>query len=110
MKAFQLELGYNEKNPDGTYLHAALLKNGNEVFAVSESKDEKIKNDMLSAKWPTMSYGIDFDNEKDLIEAYSLLKENGHVLHELGPLPWNPLAADVVDRFGIYWYLCLLKN
>jgi uncharacterized glyoxalase superfamily protein PhnB len=107
LKAFKLALGNNEKNPDGSYLHAALLKNGNEVFAVSESKDFKIRKDMIGAQWPTMSYGIDFESEKEVEGAYQIIKVHGHVLREIGPLPWSLLSADVVDKFGIYWYLYL---
>ena len=33
-EAFGLSLGYNEKFPDGTYMHAELQKNGVNVFAV----------------------------------------------------------------------------
>ena len=32
-EAFGLSLGYNEKFPDGTYMHAELQKNGVNVFA-----------------------------------------------------------------------------
>lgn len=106
-KAFGLVVGYNEKNPDGTYLHAELTKDGKEIFAVSESPRHPIVDDMLRSAWPTMSYGIDFDDDLSLKHAYDALIEGGHVLRPLGPLPWNRLSADVVDRFGVYWYICL---
>jgi PhnB protein len=94
-------------SPDGSYLHAALLKNGNEIFAVSESKDIKIQTDMINAQWPTMSYRIDFESEKEVQDAYQIIKVHGHVLREIGLLSWSLLSADVVDKFGIYWYLYL---
>jgi PhnB protein len=105
MKAFKMTLGYNVKNPDGSYLHAELMKDGDSIFAVSESHDEGIRKVMLNTQWPTMSYGINFDNEDDLNFAYSMLCNGGHILRSMGPLPWTPRAADVVDRFGVYWYI-----
>jgi PhnB protein len=105
--AFGLVIGYNEKNLDGTYLHAELTKDDKEIFAVSESPRHPIVDDMLRSARPTMSYGIDFDDDASLKHAYETVIEGGHVLRPLGPLPWNRLSADVVDRFGVYWYICL---
>lgn len=108
--AFKMSLGYNVKNPDGSYLHAELLRDGNSIFAVSESPDEGFLNLMLNAQCPTMSYGINFDNDEELKFAYSMLCNGGHVLKPLGPLPWTPAAADVVDKFGVYWYIYVSQH
>jgi uncharacterized glyoxalase superfamily protein PhnB len=105
-EVFGLDLGYHEWHPDGSFLHAALTRDGAEVFAVSESGDLGITDAMRSAKWPTMSYGINFDSADETRRAYALLAEGGHVLRPLGPLPWNPCSADVVDKYGVYWYVC----
>ena len=109
-EAFGMTLGYDEKFPDGTFLHAVLLKNDEEIFAVSESKDNNALVDLLLKSTiehsrPTMSLGIDFDNEEDIKKAYEMLSTNGNVLYPLSPLPWSPCAADVVDKFGVYWYI-----
>lgn len=90
-EAFGLELGYHEMNPDGTYLHAALMRDGNEIFAVSESANETFVGRMLASSLkdrPTMSYGIDFPNEAELRKAYAMLIEGGTILYPIGPLPW----------------------
>lgn len=105
MKAFGMSLGYHAKNEAGSYLHAELMKDGKTIFAVSESSDETIARAMLNARWPTMSLGVNLDNEDELKYAYALLIEGGHILRPLGPLPWTPLSADVVDRYGVCWYL-----
>jgi uncharacterized glyoxalase superfamily protein PhnB len=60
---------------------------------------------MRAASWPTMSYGIDLNSEEKTRKVYALLAEGGHVLRPLGPLPWNPCCADVVDKYGVYWYI-----
>jgi len=110
LKAFGMSLGYNVKNPDGTFLHAELLKGGNSIFAVGESTDEEIGQVMLSTQWPTMSYGINFDSDDELDFAYSMLCDGGHVLRPMGSLPWTPRSADVVDKFGVYWYIYVSQH
>jgi len=109
MDAFGLTLGYHEFFPDGTYLHAALLKDGQEVFAVSESQNDAMVSLMLAANQtdarPTMSYGIDFATKAEIDHAYALLTQGGAILHAIGPLPWCDYCADVVDKYGVYWYL-----
>jgi PhnB protein len=110
LKAFNMTLGYNVKNPDGSYLHAELLKNGDSIFAVAESHDDEIRKEMLKAQLPTMSYGINLDNEEELNFAYSMLCTGGHILRPMGPLPWTPCSADVVDKFGVYWYIFVSQH
>ncbi len=108
-ETFGLTLGYNEKFPDGTYMHAELQKDGKNIFAVSEFKNEKLvayMHELANKKlWPTMSYGINFDTEEDVRKAYEILSKEGTVLREIGALPWSPCSADVLDKFGVYWYI-----
>ncbi|NLV58805.1 MAG: VOC family protein [Clostridiales bacterium] len=108
-EAFGLTLGYHEKYPDGSFLHGALLRDGQEVFAVSESRNDAFVQTMLASNLkdarPTMSYSIDFGSKEEVEKAYALLAKEGTVLLPLGSLPWCSCCAEVVDRFGVYWYL-----
>lgn len=108
-EAFGMTLGYNEKFPDGTFIHAVLLRDGHEVFAVSESQNDAFVKVMLTSSLkesrPTMSYGINFDNEDEVRKAYSMLAEGGKVLFPLGSLPWSSCCAEVIDKYGVYWYI-----
>jgi PhnB protein len=108
-EAFGMTLGYHERFPDGTFMHAVLLKDGQEKFAVSESQNDAFVSVMLSSSLkesrPTMSYGINFDNEDEVRKAYSMLAEGGKVLLPLGSLPWSSCCADVIDKYGVYWYI-----
>lgn len=110
-EAFGLTLGYHEKFPDGTFMHAALLRDRQEIFAVSESHNDAFVGMMLAsslkASRPTMSYGIHFDSEDEVKRAYKVLKKDGTVLLPLGSLPWSSCCADVVDKYGIYWYIAV---
>lgn len=56
-------------------------------------------------QFPISNMGLDFDTEEDVERAYNMLKEEGIVRRPLGPLPWNPCNADVMDKYGVYWYL-----
>lgn len=110
-EAFGLNLGYFEKFPDGTYIHAVLCKDGEEMFAVSESHNESLveimlKSDLKQSR-PTMSYSLDFSSEDEIKKAYEMLAAEGTVLLPLGPLPWSACAAEVVDKYGVYWYISL---
>jgi len=109
LDAFGLTLGYNEKFPDGAYLHAALLKDGEEIFCVSESKNDAFVQMMLQSSLkesrPTMSYGLSFAGEADVKHAYECLRTEGTVMLPIGPLPWSVCCAEVVDKYGVYWYL-----
>jgi PhnB protein len=103
--AFKMAIGYSARNDDGTYLHAELERAGACIFAVSESRDEAIREAMKSARQPTMSLGVNLDDDAELRRAYELLKRGGQVIRPLGAVPWSPCSADVVDKYGVCWYL-----
>lgn len=105
MDAFGMTVGYNVKNPDGTFLHAELHKDGQGVFALSESDDVTLAKAMLNSSRPTMSYGIDLESNAALEKAYAMLTAGGKILRPLGSLPWSPYSADVIDKYGVCWYL-----
>jgi PhnB protein len=109
-EAFGMTLGYNAKNSDGSFLHAELLEGEVPIFAVSENNDDESAQSMLASKRPTMSYGINLDNDDELHHAYKILVEGGHILRELGSLPWSPSSADIVDKYGVCWYIYVSQH
>ncbi len=92
-------------------MHASLLRNGQEIFAVSESRNDTFVDIMLTSSLeesrPIMSYGITFESEEEVKRAYEMLAKDGTVLLELGSLPWSSCCADVVDKYGVYWYIAI---
>ncbi|MCD1653753.1 VOC family protein [Treponema zuelzerae] len=108
--AFGMKIGYSVKNDDGSYLHAELEKNGTGGFAVSESGDADAREAMFSAKTPTMSLGVNLDNDEELRHAFAVLSESGHVIRPLGSLPWSPSSADLVDKYGVCWYIYVSQH
>lgn len=97
--AFGLELGYHVKNRDGSYFHSELTKDGKPLLAVVEGEAPAGRN--------PVQLGITFPAREALESALALLKEGGEVKMPLCRLPWSPCAAEVVDRFGIDWFLSL---
>lgn len=108
-EAFGLSLGYHEKIPDGTYMHAELQKNGENVFVVSESQNNalvSVLHEFAQNKVPpTTSIGFQFETEDEIKRAYDMLTAVGVVCRPLGALPWSVCSADVLDKYGVYWYI-----
>ena len=98
IKAFGLELGYHVKNPDGTYFHSELYKGAQELLSVVQSQSNE------SAE-STVQLGISFDTEEEVHKAFEVLSVGGVIKTPLGPLPWSPCAASIVDEFGVWWYI-----
>lgn len=101
--AFGLELGYHVMSPDGKgYFHSELMKEGEPQFCVAEAPERPAGN--------PVQLGIDFQSRKELEKAFSLLKTGGVVKMEPQELPWSPWCAEVVDRFGVDWFLSLPQH
>lgn len=97
--AFGLELGYHVLNEDGSFFHSELCKDDVPYLAVVEGKTNVKEN--------PVQLGFGFETREEVDNAFRILKENGTVLMDLCELPWCPYAAEVVDQFGIRWYLSL---
>lgn len=107
-KAFGVTLGYNVRNEDGTYMHAELYLDGELLLALSESSSsvgiENIKR-YSPTDYPTMNFCVKLNDEVVVKKAYDILIEDGNILLPLGPLPWSSCCANVIDKFGVFWYL-----
>ncbi|MBQ8554796.1 MAG: VOC family protein [Clostridia bacterium] len=108
--AFGLTLGYAAPNPDGTYMHAALCRDGQEIFCISESCNDKLADMLRQAdihvNRPIANLGLDFPTQAEVRHAFAMLSQEGTVTLPLQVLPWCSLAAEVVDKYGVYWYIC----
>lgn len=100
--AFGLELGYHVLNSDGTFFHSELMRDGDEFVAVVEA--EKAATDC------PVQLGVEFKERCELEKALELLRAGGKVKMEICELPWSPCAAEVVDKFGVDWYLTLRQH
>jgi uncharacterized glyoxalase superfamily protein PhnB len=107
-KAFGATLGYNVRNDDGTFMHAEINLDGQLFIALSEAYSsvglENIKR-YSKTDYPTMNFCVSLESEEAVKKAYEVLIEEGNILLPIGPLPWNTCCANVVDRFGVFWYI-----
>lgn len=101
--AFDLTLGYHVLNRDGSYYHSELYSGENEMLSVVEADDGTPHNNPVQLCYT-------FDSEEQLRGAFKLLSAEGRVRMDVCALPWSPCAAEVVDRFGIRWYLTVPQH
>ena len=104
MKVFGLELGEHVKSSDGTYFHSMLYKDGKAVIAVAE--DASNENIVKC----TVNLGVTFDTEAEVRRVYDMLREGGIIKTPIGALPWSPCAADVIDKFGVSWFITMPQH
>jgi PhnB protein len=111
-RAFGATLGFHEKNPDGTFFHAELTVNGQFLMALSESTNDiwREYNDRYNAKsLPAMQFCVSLDDEESVRKAFDVLKEDANILSPLGSVPWAFLCANLIDKFGVFWYIAKSK-
>ena len=107
-EAFDAELGYSFQNDDGTYMHAELSVDGNNLLAVSEfsaALGYQFLEKYSPERYPTMQYSVTLKEKEAVNKAFDVLSVNGIVLHPVGKFPWSDCCAGVVDRFGVSWYI-----
>ena len=112
-KAFGATLGYHERNPDGTFMHAELYVDGELLLTVSESNISIAKDSRMqytATTYPAMNFGVTLKDEHAVKHAYEVLQEDANILFPLGALPWSTSCANLVDKFGIFWYIQCKPN
>jgi len=49
---------------------------------------------------------VELTTEAEVRHAVNLLTaDGGKILDQPRPLPWSPCAADVIDKYGIKWFI-----
>jgi PhnB protein len=97
-EVFGLTLGYHVKNADGTYFHSELYQDGVELLNVIEAPGD-------TAAGNVVQLAVTLADAAAVEKAFALLSEGGVVKTAITPMPWSPCAGEVVDRFGVWWYL-----
>jgi PhnB protein len=49
--------------------------------------------------------GVTLDDEAEVKKAFSLLCVDGMVKMPIQSLPWSPCAGEVIDKFGVWWFI-----
>lgn len=88
------------------YAHCELARDGELFLAVSEAPPECDTSPRTT--WQRTAFNVfDIGDEAAVRHAVAVLSQGGTVIDPLGPCDWNPLCANVVDRFGIFWWVAL---
>jgi uncharacterized glyoxalase superfamily protein PhnB len=106
-KAFGAEISFPILNDDKSeYQHCELSVDGQLFMAVSEAP-----NDCDVSKksvWQTMAFNVyEMGNEEAVRNAYDVLREGGTVIDPLGPCDWNPCCSNLIDKFGVFWWIAI---
>ena len=112
-EAFGLELKSEPTlDSEGNIWHCILQKNGEEYFSISEDKylPEMLIKEYPEESRPVMLFEVEFENEDDLKRAFNLLSKGGNPCAGLKVEPWSRLSCDIIDKFGVFWYLIVWKR
>lgn len=106
-KAFGAQIGFHIKDEaKNAYAHCELLVDGRLFMAVSEApKDCDISP---KRRWQTMAFNVyDMGSEEAVRNAYNVLRDGGAVIDPLGPCDWNPYCSNLIDKFGVFWWIAI---
>lgn len=95
---FGLTLGYHVKNSDGSFFHSELYSEDQPVLSVVEAFEDQPVNNIVCL-------GMTLESADDVRRAFAQLSDGGRVRMALTSLPWSPCCAEVIDRYGVWWYL-----
>ncbi|MCL1823839.1 MAG: VOC family protein [Oscillospiraceae bacterium] len=105
-RAFGAEISFEVKNDDGTYLHCELSVDGQHFISVSEAGDNCEKETVYP--WRTMAFNVHDMGSKEAVDnAFAVLSENGTIIDDVGPCDWNEYCANVIDKFGAFWWIAI---
>lgn len=98
LEVFGLTLGYHVKNADGSFFHSELCSSKQSVLCVAEAFEAQPANNIVCL-------GMTLEDADAVRRAFALLSDGGTVRMALTTLPWSPCCAEVIDRYGVWWYL-----
>ena len=105
-KAFDAEISFQIKDEKSAYAHCELSVGGKGILALSEAPDDcdTSKKEVRQ----TMAFNAFELGSKEAVQrAFDVLSEDGKVLKALGSVPWNEFCADVIDKYGVFWWIAI---
>ena len=104
-RAFGAEIKFEIKDDNGAYAHSELTINGHFFMCVSECG---LFNEIPSEQTHlTMAFNVPgLGSEEAVRKAHDILSKGGRTLH-LGARPWSAFCADIVDKFGVFWWIAV---
>lgn len=99
--------GFRSKMKKKTHMLTCELSVNGELFmAVSEAPEScDIRKKTV---WQTMAFNAyDMGSEEAVRNAYEVLSDGGTVIDPLGPCDWNPCCANLIDKYGVFWWIAI---
>lgn len=88
------------------YAHCELFVNGQLFLAVSEAPAVCAAGP--KTVWQTMAFNVyEMGSEAAVRRAYDILRDGGTVIDPVGPCPWNPYCSNLIDKFGVFWWIAI---
>ncbi|MNP46855.1 hypothetical protein D3C76_1408830 [compost metagenome] len=106
-RAFGLEKGLEVKDEViNEYMHCELMLNGKLFIAVSEAPEGCDTGQ--KSTWQTMAFNVfDMGSKEAVRQAFDILKDGGTVIDPPGPCDWNSYCSNLIDRFGVFWWIAI---
>lgn len=105
--AFGAAISFQIKDEDEkAYAHCELSIDGQLFMAVSEAPEDCDVSH--KSVWQTMAFNAyDMGSEAAVRHAYDVLRDGGTVIDPLGPCDWNPCCSNLIDKFGVFWWIAI---
>ncbi len=105
-KAFGAQVGFAVMDEKNEYAHCELFVDGALFLAVSEAPSDC--DTSHKDVWQTMAFNVhEMGSEGAVQNAFDTLREGGTVIDPPGACDWNPCCCNVIDRFGVFWWIAV---
>ena len=105
-RAFGVQITFQIRKEDGTYAHCELSMGDRPFIALSEAPPDC--EPVPAYPWRTMAFNVyEMGTEDAVRNAFQVLSEGGTVVTAVGPCDWSACCANVIDRFGVFWWIAI---
>ena len=105
-KAFGAEISFQITDTNGMYAHCELSVDDKLFLALSEAPQNC--EQVTSCCWRTMAFNVyDLGTEEAVRNAFEILAEGGTVIDPVGSCDWSKCCANVIDKYGVFWWLAV---
>lgn len=105
-RAFDAKIAAEYRDEKGNYEHCELTVDGKLFMALSEAPED-CENETCYP-WRTMAFNVyEMGTQEAVRKAFAILADGGTVVDEVGPCPWNDCCANVIDKYGVFWWIAI---
>lgn len=83
------------------------MKNGEAFLAVAYASEADLACEKKRDYINPVEMGYTVESKEEFEHVYAILKVEGNVIMDICKLPWSPMAATIIDKFGVRWYITL---